>query len=210
MFLLSPILSLYKSSTAKHFNSDSYYNSIIRLPYKIENYISLSRRTIDLSPLFTNATIQPNLLGRDVKEICKIKGIPAYAFKEKNVSIYVFRLKLNEINTRITVNFYKNESFLINFNYPSIKPDQKKFIIDSLSKKYLNEPAFKGNKNEFKIVDGNNNIIFMNDVLNGLEISYLTNQQNEWHAGIIKEVKEEQQKLYRNITRHEEHFYAAI
>ena len=210
MFLLSPVLSLYKSSTAKHFNSDSYYNSIIGLPYKIENYIRLSRRIIDLSPLFTNTTIQPNLLGRDVKEIFKIKGLPAYIFKNKNISIYVFRLKLNGINTRITVNFYKNESFLVNFHYPSITPDEKKFIINSVSKKYLNEPAFDGNKNEFKIVDGNNNIIFMNDVLNGLEISYLTNQQNEWYAGIVKEVNEDRQKqILKNKTR-EEYFYASI
>jgi len=120
-----------------------YYESILKQYIKAANYINIFPKKIDLNSLHTDIDILPDLLGKDVKFIIRKKWYPDYVFNEKNVSIYIYKRKINGINDRLKIHFYKNIVFFVNHNFTSINEKNKSYVIKAVQNKYVNNSKLK-------------------------------------------------------------------
>src|SRR5271154_7219612 len=181
-------LNINKFPNKKYLKSRGYYENILEQYIEVENYINIFSKKIVLRSLPTDINILPDLLGKNVKDIIRTKGNPEYAFHEKDISIFVYKRNINGIDNRCKIHFYKNKVFLVNQNYPSINEQQKIYVIKAVEHKYLNANNLDFDIRNYKIIDNNNSIIFIDDFM-GLKISYFNNYEAEWFIDMSLEIK---------------------
>lgn len=209
LFKIFSYLHIIEFSSENYFKSRAYYENILQQYIKADNYINIFLKKTDLRSLHTDIDILPYLLGKSIKNIIRIKGNPEYVFKEKDISIFVYKRKINGIKDRCKIHFYKNKVFFVNHNYPSINEKDKTYVIQAVEHKYLNANDFNIDIPNCKIIDNNNSMIFIDDLV-GLKISYFSNQESEWFIGMSLEIKAKNELKNAKIRLREKHFVANI
>jgi hypothetical protein len=193
----------------KYLKSRGYYENILEQYIEPENYINIFSNKIALRSLPTDIDILPDLLGKNVKDIIRLKGNPEYIFQEKDISIFIYKKNINGIDNRSKIHFYKNKVFLVNHTYPSITEQEKIYVIRAVGHKYLNTNNLNTDIRNYKIIDKNNNIIFIDDLM-GLKISYFSDNESEWFIDMSLEIKANNELKNAEILLKEKHFFANI
>jgi len=201
--------NINKFPNKKYRQSRGYYENILEQYIELENYINIFSTKIDLRSLPTDINILPDLLGKNVKDIIRTKGNPEYAFQEKDISIFVYKRNINGLDNRCKIHFYKNKVFLVNQNYPSINEQEKIYVIKAVEHKYLNANNLNFDIRNYKIIDNNNSIIFIDDFM-GLKISYFNNYESEWFIDMSSEIKANNELKNAEIGLKEQYFIANI
>jgi hypothetical protein len=210
---MKKLLSFFNSHSnpgLKYFQPGSYYEVILEEYLNVEKYIEISNQVSHMESIDTNVDIQPALLGTGTKEIISIKGTPSHVLKEKNIVIYVYKWRLNGINSRCTVHFYNDKAFLVKYHYDSLKLNDKKFVTNAIAQKYLNQNDSGDKIINTKIIDKSNNMIFIDKVLEGYKVSYLGNQQADWYKNMLIEETYTKKRQSLETRSQQKQFFAVI
>jgi hypothetical protein len=209
LFKILSYLNINQFSSKSYVRSWAYYENILQQYIKAANYLNIFSKKIDLKAIRTDIDILPHFLGKSYKNILRIKGNPEYFFKEKDICIFVYKRKINGLNDRCKIHFYKNKVFLVNHYYPSTKAKDKIYVIKSVGYKYLNSTDFNIDITNCKIIDNNNNMIFIDDII-GLKVSYISNKDSEWFKGMLLEIEATDEIKNAKIKSQEKRFIASI
>src|ERR1700754_4894862 len=160
-----------------YIKNSNYYSAVLNQYVNYGSYLNIFKSTTALSAIQTNIDIQSDILGGDTKAVISKNGKPDFIFNDNKTIIYVYKWKFNGLRTRCEVHFYDNKAFLINYVYSTPTNADKKYITKTVTQKYLEQNIDLQNG---KIVDRNNNILFLND---GVEfrVTYLSSNNSHWY-----------------------------
>ncbi|MBS1531921.1 MAG: hypothetical protein JSU01_16580 [Bacteroidetes bacterium] len=197
-------------SGATYYNSTNYYKAVLSQYVNYNSYINIYNKTLKLGTVHTGAPIQSNILGMEARAVTGKYGKPDFVFTEKNLAVYVYKWKLNGIRTRCEVHFYKNRSFLVNYIYNQLDKRQMSYITDSVMAKYMNQYVGEIDLMTTKLSDRNHNVLFMDNFLMGLKLSYMSSCENDWYEAMADFVNE--RKARQEIKAHiaEKRFFNRI
>jgi hypothetical protein len=175
-------------SSGKTKQRTAYFNASLAEYVNLNNYINLSFNADSLNSAYANIEISADTLGHDNKDIILQYGAPDFIFTDNKLKIFVYSRLLNKLKIRYEIHFYANKVFLLNQTYRHIDVEDKKYLIKSTLGKYLVKDA---NILHWKAIDSYNNITFITDYLLGLKISFLSNKESGWFAGMKSEIEAE-------------------
>jgi hypothetical protein len=185
-------------STSTYYSNTSYYKAVLGQYVNFGNYISIYKGTINLRSIQTDTDVQPGILGADARHVIAMHGKPEFIFSEKDLSIYVYKWKLNGLKTRCEVHMHKNKAFMVNYIYNQLDVSERDYVIKSITKKYLDQYQHEVDLLNSKISDKNNNVLFVDDFLVGLKVSYLSNCESDWYETMMAYVND---KASRDAVR---------
>ena len=163
-----------------YYSNTNYYKAVLGQYVNFNSYISIYNNSLNLGSVHTDVDVQPNVLGCEAKAVMNRFGKPDFIFNEKSLSVFVYKWKLNGIRTRCEVHLYKNKAFLVNYIYNHLEKSQRDYISDSIKAKYLNQYVSEVDMMTTKISDRNSNILFMDNFLMGLKVTYLSSCECDW------------------------------
>ncbi len=207
-FVLSDIGK--KIFSENYYGKVAYYREALSQYTNFASYIDLFNHTITLGSIHTLVDIQAGVLNSHNKDVISIYGRPSYIFTEREVAIYIYKWRFNNLKTRCEIHFYKNKAFLINYNYSQIDNNGKDFILRNIKSKYLKDFTNSVTLGDSKIVDRNNNVLFINDSTQGFKISYLSNSECDWYEGLSSKMNLRQNKQKSRAIYAERSFYNKI
>jgi len=185
---LKPLGKLKYGHLSYYFNKRSYYyNALLNQYVEVDKYISLYKDTDTLTALHTDIRIMPNLLGRNIQFVNLVYGKPLFFFTEKNITVFIYKWKLNNIKVRCEIHFYMDQVFFVNHNFQSQIGQERDFVIKSILKKYL-APADAYDLTDKKIVDRNHNMLVVSELM-GLKINYFSAKSSEWFKKMSSEIE---------------------
>ena len=175
--------TLFSSNKTKERNA--YFKASLTEYFNLDSYIRLLYKTAELNPVYTNVDIEPDTLGCDNKDVLLKYGKPDFIFNNNKLKIFVYGRMLNKLKIRYEIHFYDNKVFLLSQTYRHINSEDKNYLITSTIAKYSVRDV---NILNCKITDNNNNVALISDYLHGLRISYLSNRESGWFAGMTREI----------------------
>ena len=188
--------------------SGEYYSAILNQYLNFGNYINIFANTLHLNPIHTNVSIQPDILGASIKSAEAKNGKLDFVFRENNLTIYLYKWKFNGLKTRCEIHFYNEKAFLINYNYSILSNANKDYVVKTIARKYLNQDIGDIDISDMKIIDKNNNTLFINDMLD-YKVTYFS-KEADWLMGFTGEVNAKREKQNIKIKIAEEHFYSKV
>ena len=195
--------SLYYSNT-------NYYKAVLSQYVNFNSYINTYNKSLNLGSVHTSVAIQPDILGAEARAVMGMHGKPDFVFTEKALSVYVYKWKLNGLKTRCEVHFYKNRAFLVNYIYNQLEKRQKDYISESLTGKYLSQYTREVDLLGTKISDMNNNVLFMDNYLMGLKVTYISSCECDWYEAMASYVNESKTKKEEQMRIGERRFFNRI
>jgi hypothetical protein len=172
------------------YDKRSYYYKILLSQYvKVDKYISMYKDTDALTSLHTDINIMPNLLGRNMRFVRMVHGKPWLLFTENNITVFIYKRKLNNIKVRYEIHLYMGQVFFVSHNYQSLVGQEKDFVVKSILKKYLDSTSIY-NLMDKKIMDTDHNMICISDIM-GLKINYLGTKESEWYNKMSSDIEDE-------------------
>ena len=171
-------------SGATYYSNTNYYKAVLSQYVNFNSYISIYNKTIQLGTIHTEVAIQSNILGMEARTVTGKYGRPDFVFTEGSLSVYVYKWKLNGIRTRCEVHFYKNRSFLVNYIYNQLDSRKMEYITDSIMNKYMSGYIGEIDLMSAKLSDRNHNVLFVENFLVGLKISYMSSCENDWYEAM--------------------------
>ncbi len=197
-------------STANYYGNTSYYKAVLGQYVNHASYLDIYKGTINLRTLQTNVRVQPGVLGADARHVIAMHGKPEFVFSEKDLSIFVYKWKFNGLKTRCEVHLHKNKAFLVNYIYNHLDTTERDYIFKSINQKYLGQYQHEVDLVNGKISDANNNVLFIDDYLLGLKITYLSNCESDWYEAMTAEVNDRQARHDDRVNIHERRFFNKI
>lgn len=194
-------------SVDNYFGRSSYYKSILYKYVDFGSYINIFNSSNNLRPIQTDIEIQPKIIGADTKKVIAKYGKPVFIMTENKLTIFVYRLKFNGLKTRCEIHFYNNTVFLINYHYSKLSDTEKGYILQSITDKYISRNT---DIRDSKIIDNKNNIAYINDILEGINITYLSSRESAWYRELITEVNAREEKQYNKMMLEKKLFYNSI
>jgi len=185
-------------STRTYYSNTSYYKAVLSQYVNYASYLDIYTGTINLRSLQTDINVQPGVLGADARHIIAVHGKPEFIFSESDLSIYVYKWKFNGLKTRCEVHLYKNKAFLVNYIYNQLDLSERDYVVRSITQKYLGQYLHEVDLENCKISDRNNNVLFIDDYLLGLKVTYLSNCESDWYEAMTA-------KMNDRRTRHDDH-----
>jgi hypothetical protein len=158
----------------------------------------------------TEVPIQANILGMEARVVTGKYGRPDFVFNEKFLSVYVYKWKMNGIRTRCEVHFYKNKSFFVNYIYNQLDKRQVEYITNSVMSKYMGNYIGEIDLMTTKMSDRNHNVLFMDNFLTGLKLSYMSNCENDWYEAMADFVNERKARQETKAHIEEKRFFNRI
>jgi hypothetical protein len=165
-------------------SNTTYYKTLLDQYVDFASYIDIFKGTIQLRSIQTDVNIQPAMLGADAGAVMSTHGKPDFIFKEKNLSIYVYKWKLNGLKTRCEVHLYKSKAFFVNYAYNKPDRSEQEYILNSITRTYLGQYTNKVDLINTKLCDRNNNVLFINDSRMAMKVSYLSNCESDWYEAM--------------------------
>jgi hypothetical protein len=163
-----------------YYSNTNYYKAVLGQYVNFNSYIGIYNNSLKLNTVHTEADVQPSVLGGETKDVINRFGKPDFVFNESNLSVFVYKWKINGIRTRCEVHLYKNKAFLVNYIYNHLEKSQRDYIGNSITAKYLSQYTSEVDLMTTKISDRNSNILFMDNFLMGLKVTYLSNCESDW------------------------------
>ena len=191
-----------------YFGRNAYYRAILYQYVNFGSYINIFNTSGNLKPLQTSIDIQPRVIGADTKKVLAKYGKPVFTLNENKLTIFVYKMKFNGLKTRCEIHFYDNMAFLINYHYSQLNNTDKDFIIQSVADKYIDQDIHDI-KNS-KIIDSKGNIVYINDILEGINITYLGSKESVWYRGLTTEIDARKEKENSKIKLEKKLFYNSI
>lgn len=192
-----------------YFGRNAYYRAILYQYANFGSYLNIFNSSVNLRPIDTDIEIQPTIFGADTRAVLSKYGKPVFVLNESKLTIFVYKMKFNGMKTRCEIHFYNNTVFLINYHYSQLTATEKNCIIKTISDKYINQGMDDDIRNS-KIIDRNNNILYINDILEGINITYLGNKESVWHRDLITEIDARKEKQNNKIKLEKKLFYNSI
>jgi hypothetical protein len=171
-------------SGATYYSSANYYKAVLSQYVNFNSYINIYNKTLKLGTVHTEVPIQSNILGMEARVVTGKYGKPDFVFTEKNLSVYVYKWKLNGICTRCEVHFYRNKSFFVNYIYNQLNKSQMAYVTDSVTSKYTGQYEGGIDLMNTKISDRDHNVLFVDNFLMGLRLSYMSSCENDWYEAM--------------------------
>jgi len=197
-------------SGSLYYSTTNYYKAVLSQYVNFNSYINIYNKTLKYGSVHTDVPIQSNILGMEARNVTGKYGKPDFVFTEKSLSVYVYKWKLNGIRTRCEVHFYKNKSFLVNYIYNQIDRRQMEYITDSVMSKYMSQYKGEVDLMTTKLSDRNNNVLFMDNFLMGLKISYMSSCENDWYEAMADFVHDRKVKHEAKAQVAEKRFFNRI
>jgi len=197
-------------STSTYYSNTSYYKAVLGQYVNYASYLDIYKGTIQLSSLQTDISVQPDVLGADARNVIAKHGKPEFIFNEKDLSIYVYKWKFNGLKTRCEVHLYKNKAFLVNYIYNQLDISERDYIIKSITQKYLDKYVQEVDLVNSKISDRNNNVLFIDDYLLGLKVTYLSNCESDWYEAMTADVNTRRTRHDARVRTDERRFFNKI
>jgi hypothetical protein len=197
-------------STSTYYSNTSYYKAVLGQYVNFGNYIAIYKGTINLRSIQTDIDVQPGILGADARHVIAMHGKPEFIFSEKDLSIYVYKWKLNGLKTRCEVHMHKNKAFLVNYIYNQLNVSERDYIMKTITQKYLDQYQHEVDLLNCKISDKNNNVLFVDDALAGLKISYLSNCESDWYETMMTYVNDKAARDAIRARISEKRFFSKI
>jgi hypothetical protein len=172
--IFSKIFSgLARNRKGKHPNRYFHEKFISRFS-DIDSYRLLIRNTKHVSvETDKDITFSHHLtFGQHYKIFLKKLGKPNNCLTEEEPfsrKILYYKFMMGGHRTRCELHFYNNKLFFYCYTFPYLIEEDKKKIINILCEKYVDRPI---DLEKFKIVDKNDNIIFINDIVD-LTVNYI-------------------------------------
>ncbi|MGZ3766493.1 MAG: hypothetical protein ACXVB0_14840 [Mucilaginibacter sp.] len=188
----------------------AYYKAVLSQYVNFTSYINIFNNTINLGSIHTEMDVQPDVLGAQAKDLVDRYGKPNFIFTEKDLAVFVYKWKFNGLKTRCEIHFYKNKAFLVNYIYNQLDKTEKDYIISTITRKYLSQYVNEVNLDSTKIVDNNNNVLFINDFLMGFKVTYLSNIESDWFEAMAGEVNTKRARIDAKIRFGEKSFFNRI
>lgn len=197
-------------SGSLYYSNTNYYKAVLGQYVNFNSYINIYNNSLKLGSVHTDVAIQPNILGTEARAVIARHGKPDFVFNEKSLSVYVYKWKLNGLRTRCEVHFYKNKAFLVNYIYNQLEKRQKDYISESLMGKYLSQYTSEVDLMTTKISDRDNNVLFMENFLMGLKVTYISSCECDWYEAMAAYVNERKTKQEEKIRIGERRFFNRI
>lgn len=193
-----------------YYSNTNYYKAVLGQYVNYTSYVNIYNKSLKLGSVHTEVAIQTNILGAEARAVIARHGKPDFVFTEKTLSVYVYKWKLNGIRTRCEVHFYKNKAFLVNYIYNQLEKRQKDYISDAIMSKYLS--MYKGEVDLMttKISDRDNSVLFMDNFLMGLKISYMSSCECDWYEAMADFVNDRKAKQEEKMRIGEQRFFNRI
>lgn len=212
LFKIGQALSDLKKKTflnAGYSKSSEYYTAVLNQYLNFGSYLNIFSKASNLNSIQTNIDIQSDILGADIKSIIGKNGKPDFVFSENKLTIYLYKWKFNGLKIRCEIHFYNNKAFLVNYNYNILSNTEKDYVIKTIAQKYLNQDTGNLNIQNSKIIDKNNNMLFINDLLD-YKVTYFSNKESGWLLGLTNEINEKKKKEIVKTRLAEKRFYNMI
>jgi hypothetical protein len=197
-------------SNSFYYSSIGYYKAILSQYVNFANYLDIYKGTIQLSTIQASADIKPDVLGADFKQVAAKYGKPDFIFKENNLLVFVYKWKFNGLKTRCEIHFFSGKAFLVNYTYNQLDKGEREYIINTICKKYLGEYQNEVDLVKSKVSDRNNNVLFMNDYMMGLKVTYLSNCESDWYEAMTAGVNANKAHAEAKIRDGEKRFFNSI
>ncbi|MFI5161655.1 MAG: hypothetical protein ACHQHN_10285 [Sphingobacteriales bacterium] len=197
-------------STSNYYGNTSYYKAVLGQYVNYASYLDIYKGTINLRSIQTDVNVQPNVLGADAGHVIAMHGKPEFVFSEKDLSIYVYKWKFNGLKTRCEVHLHKNKAFLVNYIYNQLDVSERDYILKSINQKYLDQYMHELDLVNSKISDKNSNVLFIDDYLLGLKITYLSNCESDWYEAMTAEVSDRSARHDARVRVNETRFLNKI
>jgi hypothetical protein len=175
-------------SVSNYHGNSSYYKAVLGQYVNCASYIDIFKGTIKMRSIQTDVNIQPDVLGADARNVIAKHGKPDFIFTEKELSIYVYKWKFNGLKTRCEVHLHNNKAFLVNYIYNQLDISERDYVIKSINNKYLDQYTHELDLVNSKISDKNSNVLFIDEYLLGLKVTYLSNCESDWFEAMMAEV----------------------
>jgi hypothetical protein len=193
-----------------YYSNTNYYKAILGQYVNFSSYIGIYNNSLKLNTVHTESDVQPSVLGCEAKAVVNRFGKPDFVFNENNLSVFVYKWKLNGIRTRCEVHLYKHKAFLVNYIYNNLEKSQRDYIGDSITAKYLSQYTSGVDLMTTKISDKNSNILFMDNFLMGLKVTYLSNCESDWFEAMGNFAEEKKAKHEEKMRINEKRFFNRI
>jgi hypothetical protein len=174
------------------------------------HYIGIYKEMINLSSIQTNIDIQPDILGADARHVIMKYGEPDFIFKENNLSVFVYKWKFNGLKTRCEIHLYNQKAFVVNHIYTQLDKNERDYVVKTIREKYLDQYLNEIDMVTNKISDRNNNVVFIDDFMMGLKVTYLSNCESDWYEAMIGEINDRKARHDARIRIGERRFYRSI
>jgi hypothetical protein len=197
-------------STSSYYGNTSYYKAVLGQYVNYASYLDIYKGTINLRTIQTDVNVQPDVLGVDARHVIAKHGKPEFIFSEKDLSIYVYKWKFNGLKTRCEVHLHKNKAFLVNYIYNQLEVSERDYVLKSITQKYLDQYQHEPDLMHSKISDKNNNVLFIDEYLLGLKISYLSNCESDWYEAMTAAVGDRRARHDARVKVNEKRFFNKI
>jgi hypothetical protein len=192
-----------------YFGRNNYYRAILNQYANICSYTNILNETANLNPIQSDISVQPRMLGASIKSIISKYGKPIFVFNENKITIYIYKWKFNDLKTRCEIHFYNDTAFLVNYNYNQLDTREKNYIVKTIAKKYTGKDTEIDIRN-CKIVDDKNNMVCVSEFLEGLKITYLSDQELGWHVGLTTDINTKKEMHKAKVKMADRLFYNNI
>jgi hypothetical protein len=169
--------------------NNAYFNASLTKYCNLNSYIDLFKTTIHLKSMSTKTDIEPDVLGGNVEDTLVKYGKPDFIFEKNKLMIYLYSRKLNDLKIRYEIHFCNAKVFSVHYIYQRVANADKEYLVTKLKDKYLRQDFKDAKICLIKIIDRNNNTVFMNEFLGGLRITYLSNKKLDWFAEMTAQIK---------------------
>jgi hypothetical protein len=193
-----------------YYSNANYYKAVLGQYVNFKSYINIYKGSLDRRSIHTDIDIQSDILGADSKDILARYGKPEFIFHEKALSVFVYKWRLNGLRTRCEVHFYKHKAFLMNYIYNQLSRNEVEYISNSFVTKYLDQQVSEVDLMTAKISDKNNNILFMDNFLVGMKVTYMSNCESDWFEAMGTYVDEITAKREEKARVNERRFFNRI
>ena len=199
-----------KIFSASYYSNKAYYKDVLTQYINFSTYINIFNSTAEFGSIHTDVEIQPNILGATTKDVVAIHGKPNLIFTEQKLTIYVYKWKFNGFKTRCEIHLYNNKAFLVNYIHNQLDTVDKGYIVKALTCKYSSQQNGLVDLFNNKIVDQNNNVVFINDYAQGFKVTYLSNIESDWYEAMAAEVNAKKERQQAKVMSAEKSFLSKI
>ncbi|HEY2580619.1 MAG TPA: hypothetical protein VGI43_02360 [Mucilaginibacter sp.] len=193
-----------------YYRTSSYSKAILSEYANFSNYVHIFDDTSKLSTMQTETAIQKNMIGADAKSIIDKHGKPEFIYKENDISVFVYKWKFNSLKTRCEIHLFRNKVFLINYTYNQLNQSERSYVLETLSNKYIGKVLTEAEMFQSKICDKENNVLFVDDFMQGLKVTYLSSCEADWYEAMKAEMNIRKNKLNEKMKKAECRFIDSL